>query len=226
MLAPALLAPGCSTDSFPPAAAALREPNGLLAIGGDLSPERLMYAYRNAIFPWYSDDQPILWWSPQPRFVIYPGHLKISRSLTKTLRRQRFEVTSNQAFKEVVEACSQPRTSQDGTWITQEMKAAYNDLHTLGHAMSIECWHEGSLAGGLYGVHLGQVFFGESMFTRITDASKVALVTLARSGFALIDCQLPNPHLSSLGAVALERSQFIELITRLCDQPLADGPPG
>ena len=177
-------------------------------------------------FPWYSDDQPILWWSPQPRFVIYPEHLKISRSLSKTLRGQRFEVTSNQAFKEVVEACAHPRTSHDGTWITQEMKAAYNDLHALGFAMSIECWHDDSLAGGLYGVHLGQVFFGESMFTRVTDASKVALVTLARSGFALIDCQLPNPHLSSLGAVALERSQFIELITRLCDQPLADGPPG
>lgn len=225
MLAPALLAPGCSADLFPPAAVALREPNGLLAIGGDLSPERLMYAYRHAIFPWYSDDQPILWWSPQPRFVIYPQQLKISRSLAKSLRGARFEVTSNQAFAEVVEACSQPRSSQEGTWITQDMKAAYASLHELGHAMSIECWYDGSLAGGLYGVHMGRVFFGESMFTRITDASKVALVTLARSGFALIDCQLPNPHLSSLGAVALERSEFIELITRLCDEPLEPRPP-
>ena len=170
--------------------------------GGDLSPERLMYAYRNAIFPWYSDEQPILWWSPQPRFVIYPEHLKISRSLTKTLRGERFEVTSNQAFKEVVEACAQPRTSHDGTWITQDMKTAYNDLHALGHAMSIECWYDGSLAGGLYGVHLGQVFFGESMFSRVSDASKFALVALGHHashwGIELIDCQVETDHAATI----------------------------
>ena len=143
MLAPALLAPGCRVNSFPALASALREPNGLLAIGGDLSPQRLLYAYRHAIFPWYSNDQPILWWSPQPRFVIYPGKLKISRSLAKTVRQQKFEVTTNRAFKQVVAACARPRRSQDGTWITPEMQAAYFKLHHLGHARSVECWYEG-----------------------------------------------------------------------------------
>ena len=224
MVAPALLAPGCDADSFPPPAMALREPNGLLAIGGDLSPERLLLAYRNGIFPWYSDEQPILWWSPQPRFVIYPERLKISRSLSKTLRKRRFRVTTNEAFEPVVAACAQPRLHQEGTWITEEMQTAYHKLHQLGHAMSIECWLEDTLAGGLYGVRMGRVFFGESMFTRRTDASKVALVFLSRMGFALIDCQLPNPHLSSLGAVPLERSEFMDLVARLCDKPLARQP--
>ena len=224
MVAPALLAPGCDSDSFPPPALALREPNGLLAIGGDLSPERLLFAYRNGIFPWYSDEQPILWWSPQPRFVIYPERLKISRSLSKTLRKHVFRVTTNQAFEHVVAACAQPRMRQESTWITEEMQTAYHKLQQLGHAMSIECWLEDRLAGGLYGVRMGQVFFGESMFTRISDASKVALVYLSRMGFALIDCQLPNPHLSSLGALPLERSEFMDLLTRLCDEPLTERP--
>ena len=214
-MTPALLAPGCQIDSFPPPHAALREPNGLLAIGGDLTPERLLYAYRRSIFPWYSADQPILWWSPQPRFVIFSDSIKVSRSLARTLRKKPFEVTVNRAFKAVIEACAQPRHSQDGTWITDEMQAAYLKLHKLGHAMSVECWQADTLVGGLYGVQSGRVFFGESMFTRVTDASKVALVSLSRMGFALIDCQLPNPHLATLGAVPLERSQFLHLLDQL-----------
>ena len=215
-MTPAVLAPGCAIDSFPPLDAALREPNGLLAIGADLSPERLLYAYRHSIFPWYSADQPILWWSPQPRFVIFSEQLKVSRSLSRTLRKKRFEVTVNKAFAAVIEACSQPRALQQDTWITPQMKSAYIRLHQLGHAMSIECWQSDRLAGGLYGLQVGRVFFGESMFTRVSDASKVALVSLSRMGFSLIDCQLPNSHLNTLGAVALERSRFLQLITELC----------
>ena len=142
-LAPALLAPDSPPDSFPPVEFALKEPNGLLAIGASLSPERLLFAYRNAIFPWYSDDQPILWWSPEPRFVIFPDAMKISRSLRKRLRQQHFDVSVNQSFDEVMEECAKPRTQQDGTWITEEMKSAYRHMHALGHALSIECWQEG-----------------------------------------------------------------------------------
>ena len=212
---PAVLAPGCAIDSFPPPHAALREPNGLIAIGADLNPERLLYAYRRSIFPWYSANQPILWWSPQPRFVIFSKDIKVSRSLSRTMRKKPFEVTVNQAFSAVIEACAQPRASQHETWITPQMQSSYIRLHELGHAMSVECWQEERLAGGLYGIQSGRVFFGESMFTRVTDASKVALVSLSRMGFSLIDCQVPNPHLESLGAVALERSRFLQLISKL-----------
>lgn len=201
---------------FPDVEHALQEPDGLLAVGGDLSPERLLYAYRNGIFPWYGPDQPILWWSPDPRLVLYPDKLHISRSLGKTLRRQRFDVTFDNAFEQVVHACAAPRRGQAGTWITPEMEAAYARLHTLGHAHSVECWLDGRLAGGLYGLAIGHVFFGESMFTRVADASKVGFATLVRHlerwGFRLIDCQVHTEHLESLGATPVPRQAFTRLL--------------
>jgi leucyl/phenylalanyl-tRNA--protein transferase len=191
-------------------------------VGGDLSNERLLNAYRHGIFPWYSDDQPILWWSPNPRAVLYPDALKVSRSLRKTLRRQAFSVTLNRVFDEVIEACSTPRPAQDGTWISAEIKAAYGKLHELGHAHSIECWQGDELVGGLYGIALGRVFFGESMFSRVSDASKVAFTHLVRQlnawRFSLIDCQVNSRHLTSLGAETIPRSQFLALLDVYCTQ--------
>ena len=206
-------------DAFPPLETALEEPNGLLAVGGDLSVERLLFAYRHGIFPWYSHGQPILWWSPAPRAVIFPQELKVSRRLARKLRQRPFEVTLNRAFDSVVEACSQPRPRQPETWITHEMKNAYIDLHRQGHAWSVECWHDLQLAGGIYGVCIGRVFFGESMFTQQSDASKIALAHLCQLGFELIDCQVPNTHLSSLGARQIERAEFIATLERCCGQP-------
>ena len=198
---------------FPPVESA--SPDGLLAAGGDLSSERLLAAYQRGIFPWYNPGQPILWWSPNPRAVLYPHKLKVSRSLVKSLRRGHFQVRFDTCFREVMLGCAAPRTQypNSGTWITDEMVTAYCGLHDLGYAHSVETWEDERLVGGLYGVAYGGVFFGESMFSRATDASKVALVALANKlcawNFALIDCQLPTAHLSSLGAESIARSTFM-----------------
>lgn len=224
-LAPYWIDPRDHNVDFPDVSLALDEPDGLLAIGGDLKPQRLMAAYAHGIFPWYNAGQPILWWAPNPRAVLFPQRLKISRSLRKTLRKQIFTVTLDKAFNEVVEACSQPRDydTQPGTWITREMKQAYQQLHKQGDAHSVECWRDGKLVGGLYGVAIGRVFFGESMFSRCSDASKVAFVTLTRQladwGFGLIDCQIHSQHLESLGAETIERNRFTDLIKEFCALP-------
>ena len=209
------------TPHFPPVDAALDDPPGLLAAGGALTPEWLLEAYRHGIFPWYSAGQPILWWSPNPRLVLFPGEIRISRSLRRTLRRGRFEVRLDTAFDAVVEACATPRDDVPGTWITPEMRRAYGEMHTLGHAHSVEAWHEGELVGGLYGIALGRAFFGESMFSRRTDASKVCLAHLARflesRNFGVIDCQMTTSHLLSLGAREIARSEFCRLVGELVD---------
>ena len=210
--------------AFPDVEVALEEPNGLLALGGDLRPERLLYAYSHGIFPWYSDGQPILWWSPDPRMVLYPSRLHVSRSLRKRLRRGDYTLTRNCCFREVVRACAAPRSTQSGTWIVPEMLQAYVRLHELGHAHSMECWLDGRLVGGLYGVAIGRVFFGESMFSAAPDASKVALAALCREDFALIDCQLASDHLARLGAVEIPRREFCSLLDRWCGAGAADDP--
>ncbi len=215
-----------NTAPFPDPALALREPDGLLAAGGDLSPQRLLNAYRQGIFPWYSAGQPILWWSPDPRAVLYPRDLHVSRSLRKTLRKGEYRVSFDTAFTEVIRHCAQPRADGLGTWITAEMIAAYCRLHQLGHAHSVEAWHEGVLVGGLYGVALGHVFFGESMFSRRSDASKVAFVhavtVLRDAGYQLIDCQVASAHLSQFGATLIPRRAFIAQLDTYCEQ----APPG
>lgn len=215
---------------FPDVELALREPDGLLAIGGDLSTQRLLQAYRSGIFPWYSEGQPILWWSPDPRTVLFPEELKVSRSLAKTLRRGSYRVTLDQAFAQVVDACAAPRKDQDGTWITPAMKKAYRELHRLGLAHSIESWYQDQLVGGLYGIALGRVFFGESMFSRQTDASKVAFVHLVHWlkdwQYALIDCQVHTPHLASLGARPIARGEFIGLLRQWCNPSDSSAIPG
>lgn len=210
------LQPGGPPDAFPPVARALDEPPGLLAAGGDLAPERLRAAYRHGIFPWYSAGEPVLWWSPDPREVLFPGELHVSRSLRRVLARGEFRVTENQDFAAVIAACAAARASGPGTWITPEMRAAYQHLHELGMAASIEVWRDGELAGGLYGVRCGRVFSGESMFSRHDNASKVALAWLARHcpgrNIALIDCQMPSPHLRSMGSRPIPRAQFLEFL--------------
>jgi leucyl/phenylalanyl-tRNA--protein transferase len=220
-----VLRPGKPDLRFPPVEHA--SPEGLLALGGDLSSERLLEAYRHGIFPWYNPGQPILWWSPDPRAVLYPDKLKISRSLRKTLRKGRYQVRFDTAFREVMLACAAPRANSSGTWITDEMVAAYCRLHDLGYAHSVETWRENRLTGGLYGVALGGVFFGESMFSRATDASKVALVALTQAlrgwGFSLIDCQVDSEHLVSLGAETIPRTRFISELTHALALP---GHPG
>lgn len=215
-----ILGPGTATLMFPPVESA--SPDGLLAAGGDLSSERLLAAYQRGIFPWYNPGQPILWWSPNPRAVLYPHKLKVSRSLAKTLRRGHFQVRFDTCFREVMLGCAGPRPQHpnSGTWITDDMVTAYCRLYELGYAHSVETWQDERLVGGLYGVAYGGVFFGESMFARATDASKVALVALTAKlrawNFALIDCQLPSAHLSSLGAESIARSTFLaELKTGL-----------
>ncbi|TDR56208.1 leucyl/phenylalanyl-tRNA--protein transferase [Halomonas ventosae] len=211
---------------FPPVASALRDPDGLLAAGGALTPEWLLAAYRRGIFPWFSDDQPVLWWSPDPRMVLFPDEIRVRRSLAKRLRNAGFSVTADTAFERVVAACAAPRDGQPGTWITAEMQAAYGCLHRLGAARSVEVWRAGELVGGLYGVAMGPVFFGESMFSRAPDASKVALVHLARAmsagGGRLIDCQMHTGHLASLGARDIARSEFIGYL----EQWLGDADSG
>jgi leucyl/phenylalanyl-tRNA--protein transferase len=207
------LAPGDPPGQFPPVAKALAEPAGLLAAGGDLSCERLEAAYRRGIFPWYSAGQPVLWWSPDPREVFIPSEFHASRSLARSVRRAGFEYRYDSDFAGVIAACAEPRTRSPGTWITPEMQAAYSALHGRGLAHSAETWRAGRLVGGVYGVRIGAVFFGESMFSRETDASKAALAGLVaqciREGVELIDCQLPNPHLRSLGSRALPRAEFL-----------------
>lgn len=198
--------------SFPALDKALIEPNGLLAAGGDLSPPRLLAAYRRGIFPWFNEDDPILWWSPDPRMVLFPEELKISRSLHKTLRRGAYQIRSDNAFVQVMRACAEPRKGQTGTWIHPEMIAAYMTLHEMGLAHSVEMWKDGELVGGLYGIALGKMFFGESMFSRITDASKIAFVHLVKQlecwGFGMIDCQMKTSHLASFGAREIRRKEF------------------
>ena len=206
---------GAAPDAFPPVERALREPDGLLAAGGDLSVDRLLNAYRRGIFPWYSDPQPILWWSPDPRCVIFPGKLHISRSLRKTLRRGGYDVSTDTAFAEVVRTCAGPRRNQadGGTWITDAMQAAYLELHHLGHAHSVEVHMDGELVGGVYGVALGRAFFGESMFSRRPNASKIALAWLSAKlcewGYELFDCQVHSAHLERMGALLIPRAEFI-----------------
>ena len=198
---------------FPPVEQAMQDPDGLLAVGGDLSKERLLLAYSKGIFPWYEDDQPLLWWSPDPRAVIKPQNVKISRSLRKKLRKQEFEVRVDTAFDDVVKRCQNPRAYSNETWITNEMRQAYLALHRDGYAHSIECYQDKELVGGLYGVSIGRLFFGESMFHAATDASKVAFVALCRllrqQGCPLVDCQMPNPHIMSLGVETISRSEFM-----------------
>jgi len=201
---------------FPDPAAAETDPDGLLAVGGDLSPQRLVNAYRQGIFPWYSRGQPILWWSPDPRMVLFPEALHVSRSLRKELRQERFKITFDQAFDAVIRGCAAPRHPGEGTWLTPEMVAAYRALHEQGIAHSAEAWLEDQLVGGLYGIQQGSLFFGESMFSRVTNASKSAFVHLVRSlqalGCPLIDCQVYTPHLESLGATLIPRTRFLELV--------------
>ncbi|XOV88575.1 MAG: leucyl/phenylalanyl-tRNA--protein transferase [Pseudomonadota bacterium] len=206
------------TLEFPPLGRALREPDGLLAAGGDLSPERLLLAYRHGIFPWYESGQPILWWSPDPRCVLYPADISISRSLARRLRRREYEVRLNTCFAEVLNGCSEPRADGAGTWITGEMKAAYIRLHQLGFAHSLETFRDDELVGGLYGLGLGHMFFGESMFSRASDASKVAMVYLARlmakQSALPIDCQVANDHLLRMGATLIPREEFAGILRR------------
>lgn len=205
-------------ESFPPVSSALREPDGLLAAGGDLRPDRLLAAYRQGIFPWYSRGQPILWWSPDPRAVLFPQELRVSRSLKKNIRNRGFEARYDTVFTEVIDACGDPQLRPEGTWISTEMRSAYLSLHALGHAHSVETWRDGRLVGGLYGVQLGHVFYGESMFSLESDASKFALKRLCErlieQEVALIDCQMATPHLLSLGARLIPRVEFLELLQR------------
>jgi len=199
---------------FPPVE--LADESGILAIGGDLSPERLLSAYGQGIFPWYSDDEPILWWSPNPRFVLFPPEINVSRSMRQVLKRKYFHITIDKAFNEVISQCSEPRMGQPGTWITDDMKKAYQKLHDMGYAHSVEAWHDNELVGGLYGISLGSYFFGESMFTKVSNASKAAFITFAKKlddlNFSMIDCQVHTDHLSSLGACHIQRSLFIDMI--------------
>lgn len=212
------LSPDGDREWFPPLDQVLDEPEGLLAAGGDLSVPRLLAAYRRGIFPWYSAGQPVLWWSPNPREVLVPAEFRCSRSLSKTLRNRGFVVTFDGDFAAVVDSCAARRENSPGTWITAEMRAAYCALHAQGHAHSVEVRLNGILVGGLYGVLLGQVFFGESMFSRERDASKVALARLAEraivAGAQLIDCQLPTPHLRSLGSRPMPRPEFSALVAQ------------
>ena len=214
------LAPDDEQTPFPSVSSALIEPNGLLMAGGNLSPKRLLSAYRSGVFPWYEEGEPILWWSPDPRCVIWPENIKVSKSLTKTIRSERYEVTENLAYQEVMKQCGAPRTGSSGTWVTDEMIAAYCTLNKLGVAKSLEVWMGHRLVGGLYGIELGRVFVGESMFSTERDASKVALVHLVRSGaYSLIDCQLETAHLNSMGATTITRERYIELLDAHADNP-------
>lgn len=222
---PYWLEPDSDPAHFPDPSFALEEPNGLLAVGGDLSPARLLNAYRQGIFPWYSEGEPILWWSPDPRTVLFPAQLKVSRSLRKSLRHKPFRVTLDTAFAQVIEACSASRRNkgggESGTWITEAIKGGYATLHRIGLAHSVECWEGEELVGGLYGVSMGKVFYGESMFSRRSEASKVAFATLVRQleawGFALIDCQVYSDHLASLGAIEIPRDDFLDLLDQHCE---------
>jgi leucyl/phenylalanyl-tRNA--protein transferase len=215
-------------DPFPPVEEAMRDPNGLLAAGADLSPARLIDAYSHGIFPWFGDEDPLLWWSPDPRMVLFVDEVRVSRSLRRTLRSGRFTVTADRAFSAVMLGCAQPRDGQEGTWITTEMRAAYARLAAMGYAHSAEAWIGDQLVGGLYGVAIGRAFFGESMFARVPDASKVAFVTLVRQlqrwGFRLIDCQMATAHLASLGAREIPRSEFVAEVRSAAAEPPVPAP--
>ncbi len=221
-----LLDPTNPSELFPDPEQAADEPNGLLATGGCLSQERLLNAYRQGIFPWFGEDEPILWWTPNPRLILWPDKLNLSKSLKKTIRKNCFQITFDQAFSEVIEQCSAPRTGTDGTWITDEMKQAYYLLHENGYAHSVEAWQNDQLVGGLYGVSIGSVFFGESMFSHVSNASKVAFAILINrlqsSNYQLIDCQVKTEHLLSLGAEEIPRKQFTHYLEEFCaNEPLA-----
>ncbi len=208
-------------EPFPPVETALAEPNGLLCAGLDLSPERILDAYRHGIFPWFNPGEPVLWWSPDPRMVLVPGEVKVARSLGQRMRRGGHEIRVDSCFREVMLACAAPREGQSGTWISRPMLDAYTRLHELGYAHSVETWMDGELAGGLYGMAIGRMFYGESMFSRRTDASKLALVHLCRQldawGFGLIDCQMETAHLASMGARPIPRQDFIREMKRLLE---------
>ena len=217
-----LLDPNASHEDFPPTELAWEHPNGLLAMGGDLSPERLINAYRSGIFPWFSEGEPIYWWSPDPRAVLFPHNVRISRSLRKSLRNKGYQIAFDQDFSDVVKACAAPRSTQDGTWITDDMFAAYMRLHKQGKAHSVEVRNaEGKLVGGLYGVASHGVFSGESMFSCEPDVSKIALVALAyhiqKWGYEVIDCQIESPHLMSMGAENIKRDDYIKILRRTFD---------
>jgi len=208
------------TQPFPSLQKALQDPNGLLAVGGCLSSERLLNAYRHGVFPWFNENDPILWWSPDPRLVLFPDKLNISKKLAKTIRQNKFDVTVNQAFDLVIEKCAQLRADGQGTWISDDIKLAYSNLHQQGFAYSFEAWQNDELVGGLYGVALGKIFFGESMFHSVTDASKVAFVHcvdyLKQYDFKLIDCQVYSSHLVSFGAVEIPRAEFSMWLAEHC----------
>jgi leucyl/phenylalanyl-tRNA--protein transferase len=226
------LSPADGPTWFPPVEQALDEPPGLLAAGGDLSPARLLAAYSRGVFPWYSAGQPVLWWAPDPREVLFPDEFHLSRSLARTLRRRTFETTFDRDFEAVVRGCAAPRPGSRGTWITGEMRSAYVRLHQLGVAHSIEVRLAGQVAGGLYGVQLGHVFFGESMFSRERDASKVAVAALVEAcrarDIVVIDCQLPSPHLKTLGSRSISRARFGALLAEHIGPGVANAwdPPG
>ncbi|MBL1140989.1 MAG: leucyl/phenylalanyl-tRNA--protein transferase [Proteobacteria bacterium] len=209
-----------ATD-FPPLNKALRDPDGLLAIGGDLSTERLLDAYKKGIFPWFNEGQPVMWWSPDPRCVLLPEEIKISRSLAKRLRQNKFNITYDTVFIDVLNACAAARKHIEDTWITNDIKLAYTKLFESGYAHSVECWQDKKLIGGLYGLAMGKVFFGESMFSFESDASKVALVYLAQllkqKDFRLIDCQVHSPHLQTLGAKPIQRELFVQILNNFCN---------
>ena len=206
----------------------MRDPNGLLAAGADLSPARLIDAYARGIFPWFNHEEPPLWWSPDPRMVVFAAERRVSRSLRKVMASGRFHVTLDTAFAAVVQGCADPRPDQDGTWITAEIFAAYLELHRLGYAHSVETWADGQLVGGLYGVAIGRMFFGESMFARRSNASKVAFVTLLgqleRWEMPLVDCQVRTDHLASLGGREIPRAEFLQQVSRLVRQPAVPSP--
>lgn len=216
--------PWLTSDSgFPPVETALDDPPGLLAAGGDLSPERLLQAYALGIFPWYGPQEPPMWWSPDPRLILRPEQVRVRTSLAKTLRNRRYEVRCDSAFAQVMRACAEPRRDGAGTWIGADIIDAYCELHRLGYAHSVETWIDGELAGGFYGVCIGRMFFGESMFSRSSDASKIALVHACRQlqahGFPLIDCQMQTAHLQSMGAQTLDRSLFCREVAELVRAP-------
>ncbi len=220
----AWLRPDDPSDAFPPLEAALEEPDGLLAAGGDLGVERLLYAYRHGIFPWNDEHQPLLWWSPNPRCVLLPGDFHLSRRLRREIRRSTAEIRFNTAFGDVIRSCAAPRPSQQGTWITPDMTVAFERLHAAGWAHCIEVWQDDMLAGGLYGLAIGRAFFGESMFSRVPNASKLALLALSKcmdnGDFGLIDCQVMSGHLLRLGAKLLPRKDFADSLEVLCAPPI------
>jgi len=227
--APYWIAPDDDVTPFPPVTDALDDPNGLLALGGSLSQWRLLNAYYNGIFPWYSDNQPVLWWSPDPRSVLFPDELRISRSLRQKLRKnEQYQITFDRAFDEVIRHCAQPRTDDAGTWIDSNMMNAYTRLYESGHAHSAECYINGELAGGLYGVAIGRMFFGESMFSLQPDASKIALVYLVRQlqqwQFGPLDCQIHSAHLQSLGARKIPRTEFMGYLSEYRDRDAVPAP--